>query len=512
MPRIPTLEELKRLDTSHDLILSLTLTGEIIQFNKESEHVTGFLRDEVLHKRLSEILIPKESEKQWNDLLDSIRQDLWIDNFVLPIKTKNHQVQMITWTGFLVKDEHGTIKDICIFGKPLQTDIPEITPPVSSEPETPQPTPEIPPEDTQTFSPVALEEIPPPKRDVPIRHGVNKILFAREKTSIDRPAPPRDSEPGHTPLMPLGKPVGDPSQQWEGIHQSLADLSQKYQAIADRVAELEKKGQYWEEQHQSLDTPQQPLEEEENTFSATTLQDTSSKGDTSDQQPTEETEQGFFSNPFGLKRHSKELDLQRQQLELRTKELEAFEARLQREERTLNARVDDFSKWQEKLLLLESAIEKRRQELMKQEGCVLEKRTPSPDTPAMDHGGADAPGIAGSEISHCTDETLEKIPQSAAIIQRGIVKQINTSFMELLGYNLDELVEKSYFDFIAFEGLADVEKYYLDRLKGDGVSTYRTVFSTKDSTKIPVEVVIKQTIYNGEKAEIVIITCFESSK
>ena len=512
MPRIPTLEELKRLDTSHDLILSLTLTGEIIQFNKESEHVTGFLRDEVLHRKLSDILIPKESLKQWNDLLDSIQQDLWVDNFVLPIKTKHHQVQMITWTGFLVKDEHGKIKDICIFGKPLQTDTPEISPLVSSEPETPQPTPEIPSEDTQTFSPMTREEVlPPPKREIPIRHGVNKILFAREKPSIERPAPPRDSEPCHTPLTPLEKPVSGPSQQLERIHQSLEDLSQKYHAIAERVANLEKKGQQWEEQHQPLDTPPQPLEEE-STFSAPIPQDVPSEVDTAGQQPTEETEHGFFSNHLGLKRHSKELDLQKQQLELRTKELEAFEARLQREERTLHARADDFSKWQEKLMLLESAIEKRRQELMKQEEGVLEKHSPSTDTLAMDRGGADVPGVAGAEIPHCTDETLEKIPQSAAIIQRGIVKQINTSFMELLGYNLDELVEKSYFDFIALEGLADVEKYYLDRLKGDGVSTYRTVFSTKENTKIPVEVVIKQTIYNGEKAEIVIITCFESSK
>jgi hypothetical protein len=76
---------------------------------------------------------------------------------------------------------------------------------------------------------------------------------------------------------------------------------------------------------------------------------------------------------------------------------------------------------------------------------------------------------------------------------------------------MDEIVEKSYFDFIALEGLADVEKYYLDRLKGDSVSVYRTVFSTKDDIKIPVEVSIKQTIYNGEKAEIAIITCLESS-
>jgi hypothetical protein len=46
-------------------------------------------------------------------------------------------------------------------------------------------------------------------------------------------------------------------------------------------------------------------------------------------------------------------------------------------------------------------------------------------------------------------------------------------------------------------------------LKGENVSAYKTVFSTKDNNKISVEISIKQTIYNGEKAEIAIITCLD---
>jgi PAS domain S-box-containing protein len=109
-------------------------------------------------------------------------------------------------------------------------------------------------------------------------------------------------------------------------------------------------------------------------------------------------------------------------------------------------------------------------------------------------------------------ELLDKIPQSAAIVQRGILKQINSSFVSLLGYAMDEVVEKNFFDFIALEGLADVEKYYLDRLKGENVTAYKTVFSTKDNNKISVEISIKQTIYNGEKAEIAIISCLDQQE
>ena len=38
---------------------------------------------------------------------------------------------------------------------------------------------------------------------------------------------------------------------------------------------------------------------------------------------------------------------------------------------------------------------------------------------------------------------------------------------------------------------------------------YTTVFSTKNNQKIPVEVSIKQTVFNGEKAEIVIVTSLD---
>jgi PAS domain S-box-containing protein len=193
-------------------------------------------------------------------------------------------------------------------------------------------------------------------------------------------------------------------------------------------------------------------------------------------------------------------------MEVRTNQLNAFEAQLMNEQKTFNARVEEFSRWREKLELLESAIEKRRQELIKQEDVLLEHAFATTQEPI-----SSKPEIIKNTVPATCNyhELLDKIPQSAAIIQRGILKQINSSFVSLLGYAMDEVVEKSFFDFIALEGLAGVEKYYLDRLKGENVSAYKTVFSTKDNNKISVEISIKQTIYNGEKAEIAIITCLD---
>ena len=520
MATIPTIEELKRLDTSHDLILSLTLSEEIIQFNKESERFTGYIRDEVLHKKLSEILIPVESTQQWKDLFGSIQQSMWIDNFVLPIKTKDNQIHMITWTGFLVKNENGTVKDICIFGKPLETEAMEQPFDIPSEPVPQIKEPEVQPEvQEQLSSPSSSEAMPQQQtKETPRKHGVKKILFAREKKTDEQIStaepeqhiPPIVPEKSNVSLVTIEKQNDATSQKLDLIHQSLSDLLQKYETVSKRIAELEKNDRQWEKKHKHIETPQQPnpedavpLTKNQKTVNADSVP--------ADQQQPEETEHSFFSDPFGLKRQHAELDLKKQQIELRTKQLETFETRLMKEKDIFHARVEEFSRWQEKLMLLESAIEKRRQELMKQENFVIEKGTLPSVTQGTELTNSDIQDNTESEVPHCTDETLDKIPQSAAIIQRGILKQINTPFLELLGYTMDEIVEKSYFDFIALEGLADVEKYYLDRLKGDSVSVYRTVFSTKDNINIPVEVSIKQTIYNGEKAEIAIITSLDSS-
>lgn len=99
---------------------------------------------------------------------------------------------------------------------------------------------------------------------------------------------------------------------------------------------------------------------------------------------------------------------------------------------------------------------------------------------------------------------LDKIPECAAILRRGILKQVNRPFVELLGYSMEDLVEKSLLDFIDSEGLSGIEIYFLNRLKGRSVSSYKTMLLTGDNRRIQVEVSIKQVSYNGEKVDIAV--------
>ena len=45
----------------------------------------------------------------------------------------------------------------------------------------------------------------------------------------------------------------------------------------------------------------------------------------------------------------------------------------------------------------------------------------------------------------------------------------------------------------------------MNRLKGEDVSTYETILLTGDDQKTPVEINIKPTLYNDEKAEMAVV-------
>ena len=609
------MEEIRGLEFNQDLILTLDLNEEIIQFNKEGERLTGYTRDEILHKKFSELLLPQESIQHWKELFESIRQSMWIDNFILPLKIKNKQTYMIAWSGFLVKDETGAIKNICIFGKPLKSekkpnqpaefssDLPPnppasesdsnrkktITEPLSKQ--SPHQSSELPPflsiklrelekksnslkkpaavvfkevtEKSHTVSPrnenqfserekkptvtekIVLENYektindfvdkqdapsdsyhkttpPQDSPSSPVKpideknfnkkikepmtyHGVKKMRFASKKTAESGSVNKSVQEKYLKSLATMESILEATSKKIDSFHETLQDLTQKYDLIAERTAELEKKDYRWQKKHSKVNDSDTSLEKDVK-HSVDELKENKPSDSVSDNRHQSENEQGgFFSDPFGLKRQQRELASKQQQLETRSKQLEAFESQLLKERSIFNARVEEFSRWREKLMNLESAIEKRRQELVKQEKMAVTQRLVNPQMKDNTRVGLEK-HVNSPSVS---DETLDKIPQSAAILQRGIVKQINTPFEEMLGYPKEELVEKSFFDFIALEGLADIEKYYLDRLKGDNVTMYTTVFSTKNNQKIPVEVSIKQTVFNGEKAEIVIITSLD---
>ena len=172
--------------------------------------------------------------------------------------------------------------------------------------------------------------------------------------------------------------------------------------------------------------------------------------------------------------------------------------------------MEELERKAKKIDRLGDEIEERRKNLVQEERLFRRRFISSLDK------GINAKPIGIDNVLTIDVENKEKTKDQntmfddfmgcAAIMKRGILKQVNRPFIELLGYDAkDMLLDKSLLDFVAFEGISGIEGYYLNRLKGDTVSTYETVFLTKDNNKLAVEISIKPTIFNGEKAEFAII-------
>ena len=84
-------------------------------------------------------------------------------------------------------------------------------------------------------------------------------------------------------------------------------------------------------------------------------------------------------------------------------------------------------------------------------------------------------------------------------------KAINEVLTETFGYNHEELTGKSFYDLIAPEGLAQIEQFHLDRLKGKASSEYSTVFMKRNQEKIPVKIQFHSIIFDDQKADIALI-------
>jgi len=173
--------------------------------------------------------------------------------------------------------------------------------------------------------------------------------------------------------------------------------------------------------------------------------------------------------------------------------------------REVRNRSEELERKVKKLSKLEEEIEKRRRKLVEKEKSFREQLVSSThresyrslSTWTNDKTIDNKNNKEGEE--YC--KNLDEISECAAIVQRGTLKQINNSFAELIGYKIEEIVDKSLLEFVVPEGLSGIKKHHLDKLRGTSQSSYETVFLTKENNKVAVEISTKLTCFNGKEAE-----------
>jgi PAS domain S-box-containing protein len=195
------------------------------------------------------------------------------------------------------------------------------------------------------------------------------------------------------------------------------------------------------------------------------------------------------------------------------KQKESYEVFLQ----NMQALFDLLERKTLKLETLENDIEKRRENLIHQEEMLIDRLQSylqSKETPHFAENGRFKEEPLRDRVS--LKDTIKNrliIDQNldcVAIVQRGILKEVNNSLANLLGYQINELVNKNLFVFFTSEGMNNVKKYCEGRLKGITVNSYRTVFLSKNYTQIPAEIIVQPTLYHGEPAEILIVKGIKS--
>ncbi len=103
-------------------------------------------------------------------------------------------------------------------------------------------------------------------------------------------------------------------------------------------------------------------------------------------------------------------------------------------------------------------------------------------------------------------ELVERSKDGVAVVQDGVVKFVNSAATDLFGYSLEEVMEKSFLEFIPFNSRTFIQKRYIDRMAGKPVpSIYEIELLKKDGSTLPVELNAGQVEVEGKSADLVFI-------
>ncbi len=103
-------------------------------------------------------------------------------------------------------------------------------------------------------------------------------------------------------------------------------------------------------------------------------------------------------------------------------------------------------------------------------------------------------------------ELVERSKDGIAVIQDGVVKFVNSAATELFGYSLEEVMEKSFLEFIPASSREVVQKRYTDRMAGKEVpSIYEIELLREDGSNVAVELNAGRVELEGKAADLVFI-------
>ena len=443
------LSNLKRKPVNtNNIVLSIDKNKQISKYNKECEHVLGFSKKKAINQQIFELLIPKNYNEQWNNIIDYSKNKSKIDDFKLPLLDNKGQEVWISWSYFPVKNKSGTLININLVGCLVST------------------------ENQEEKSFVDNKEKETKEK---LKKDDDKIEKQPKIHFLDK----SDEIPEEGPVEKINKKKNS---------KNFSELKKMIKKLKKENSELDKKNKNLEKNLNSLKDRVENLKKKKE----------------KQKKPEKQTDdRKSFSDLVSSKKRKEEYENMLHELDNREKYLNNLESNINNDKIKINEQANEFKKWRKKLESLELEIENRKEEIISKENLVLEEIESTKESKE---------NIQEEKKEVKYHDLLDKIEDSAVVIHRGILKQVNDSFAELIGYTIDEILNKSLFDFIIPEELTDVKDYYINRLQGVDISTFETTLLTKENDEIYVEINTKPTDFMGKKAEIAVIKTIKSKK
>ena len=96
------------VDSSHDAIITLDLSGVILTWNKSAERIYGYTAEEAIHQRIL-LIIPAHLHPEEASILARLRNGELIDHYETVRRRKDGRLIDVALTVSPVKDSSGTI-------------------------------------------------------------------------------------------------------------------------------------------------------------------------------------------------------------------------------------------------------------------------------------------------------------------------------------------------------------------------------------------------------------------
>ena len=157
----------------------------------------------------------------------------------------------------------------------------------------------------------------------------------------------------------------------------------------------------------------------------------------------------------------------------------------------------------QRLMDAEARLDERRDALIRQQEGFIDRLV---SYHARGIGQAVASSKQESSVQDSQDGKVEDIVVDEShdwmmIVQRGIVKEMSRSFIDMLGYAPVEMRGRRFVTLMTPDGREDVRRHWHGNLTGAHSPSYDTVLLAKDGREIPVVVSVKPTLYHGAYAD-----------